>query len=207
MDLLLLLLSVLLFVAASQCTAFTPFSLKRRRTETTASRMMKRRPGSSTVKDAVKYSPLSVEPASSAYEVVESIITQQNQQNLIVKDFGNADDTCEVGINAVDNCRSVEGTESQLSATTNLAKCICGAGSFALPHVFLEEGVLGGTLAITVCGALAAYTMQSLERSKSIAASSTATPVLSYVELAETALGTKAAKLVFALTLSASIGV
>lgn len=99
------------------------------------------------------------------------------------------------------------GTQSKLSATANLAKCICGAGSFALPHVFLEEGVLGGTLAMSLCGGLAAYTMQSLARSKALASAAAGKPILSYVELAQEALGPKAATTVFALTLSASIGV
>jgi proton-coupled amino acid transporter len=104
------------------------------------------------------------------------------------------------------------GTQSQLSTATNLAKCMCGAGSFALPHVFLEEGILGGTIAISTCGILAAYTMQSLAKSKAIASedslgSGVVVPVTSYVELAENALGPNAAKLVFTLTLCASIGV
>lgn len=153
----------------------------------------------------VNYSPLSVEPASAALE----------EQSLV----GNTDDDdvfCDVGVNTVDDCRQVPATQSQLSASINLAKCICGAGSFALPHVFLEEGVLGGTLAITVCGALAAFTMQSLSNSKILASSSNTNisttnnnnnSILSYVELADNALGPKAANLVFALTLSASIGV
>eukprot|EP00566_Odontella_aurita_P012374 CAMPEP_0113530386 /NCGR_PEP_ID=MMETSP0015_2-20120614/2910_1 /TAXON_ID=2838 /ORGANISM="Odontella" /LENGTH=485 /DNA_ID=CAMNT_0000429101 /DNA_START=321 /DNA_END=1778 /DNA_ORIENTATION=+ /assembly_acc=CAM_ASM_000160 len=115
---------------------------------------------------------------------------------------------CEIGVNAVEECNSITGTESQFSAATNLGKCICGAGSFALPHVFLEEGVLGGTLAITTCGVLAAYTIQSLSRSKAIASAELgAKPVTSYVELAESALGKNAANLVFTLTLCASIGV
>mmetsp|Transcript_13432 Transcript_13432/g.22245 ORF Transcript_13432/g.22245 Transcript_13432/m.22245 type:complete len:488 (-) Transcript_13432:13-1476(-) len=136
------------------------------------------------------YASLSIEP-SSARTAVET-----------------EDILCEVGTNTVDECRTVPATQSQLSAATNIAKCICGAGSFALPHVFLEEGVLGGTLAITVCGALAAYTMQSLSNSKTIAASSGGGgTILSYVELAENALGPNAATVVFALTLSASIGV
>ena len=72
--------------------------------------------------------------------------------------------------------------------------------------------MLGGTLAITLCGGLAAYTMQSLSRSQlsannNIINNNSGQPVTSYVELAQEALGEKAAKLVFALTLSASIGV
>jgi len=121
-------------------------------------------------------------------------------------------DTCEIGINTVDQCGVVPATQSSLSAATNIAKCICGAGSFALPHVFLEEGVLGGTLAITTCGVLATYTMQSLARSTAIASRPTDTKdgggvVTSYVELAEVALNKNVASLVFCLTLSASIGV
>jgi proton-coupled amino acid transporter len=118
------------------------------------------------------------------------------------------DDVCEMGVNAVDECKSLPATQSKISAVTNVAKCICGAGSFALPHVFLEEGILGGTLAITLCGGLAAYTMQSLANSKAEACElGSGVTILSYVELAEKALGRPASQIVFFLTMSASIGV
>eukprot|EP00979_Chaetoceros_neogracilis_P018298 scaffold10570_cov290-Chaetoceros_neogracile.AAC.3 len=110
---------------------------------------------------------------------------------------------------------SQDATQSKTSVTTNIAKCICGAGSFALPHVFLEEGVLGGILAITTCGVLATSTMKSLARSKIIASQpivdakgqARSVSISSYVELAEVALNKNVANLVFVLTLSASIGV
>ena len=124
----------------------------------------------------------------------------------------NGDDTCVIGGNVVDQCDvSVTGDESQNSAAINLSKCICGAGSFALPHVFLEEGVLGGTLAITLCGALATITMQSLSDSKlkksAAEVSEGREPIASYVQLARTSLGEAAAKVVFFLTMFASLGV
>lgn len=127
----------------------------------------------------------------------------------------NTDETCLVGENIVEECctpsRLLGGTESQSSATTNLAKCICGAGSFALPHVFLEEGVLGGTLAITLCGILATWTMKSLSDSKLKASEMQLArgeePIRSYVQLARVALGESASRVVFALTLCASLGV
>jgi len=100
-----------------------------------------------------------------------------------------------------------EGTESQISVALNLAKCICGAGSFALPHVFLKEGVWGGTIALTTCAVLASSTLQSLMTSKQLAAGIYAHPILSYVDLAECTLGSWAAMIVFVLTLSASLGV
>ena len=50
------------------------------------------------------------------------------------------------------------GTQGGLSASINLGKCICGAGSFALPYVFMKEGVLGGTIAMALCGYLSACT-------------------------------------------------
>jgi len=122
------------------------------------------------------------------------------------------DDSCLIGENVVDQCSQIAtlGTESQRSAATNLAKCICGAGSFALPHVFLEEGVLGGIIALTVCGALATSTMQSLSDSTIQANNNKSVrdePITSYVQLARAALGEPASKIVFALTLSASLGV
>lgn len=117
------------------------------------------------------------------------------------------DETCLIGDNVVDQCSQPVGTESQTSAALNLGKCICGAGSFALPHVFLEEGVLGGTLALTVCAALATLTMQSLSDSKLKLSEVEGEQITSYVQLARAALGEPAAKIVFALTLSASLGV
>lgn len=101
------------------------------------------------------------------------------------------------------------GTQSKLSASINLGKCICGAGSFALPHVFLNEGVLGGTLAMLVCGYLTMFTMHSINHSRSMVATLDENEVVpkSYVELAEFSLGENAAKAVFALTLAASLGV
>jgi len=111
------------------------------------------------------------------------------------------DDIFEAGLNTVEECRTVAGTESKLSAATNLAKCICGAGSFALPHVFLNEGIIGGSIALIACGLLATYTMKLLSDMK------IETNTRSYVELAQRTLGPKAGNLVFALTLSASLGV
>lgn len=131
------------------------------------------------------------------------------------------DEPCVVGGNIVQSCEVVfvstdgqstttktAGTQSKLSAATNLGKCICGAGSFALPHVFLDEGVLGGTLAMTMCGLLAAITMQSINRSRyTLAQISNVEPPTSYVALTEMALGPSIANVVFALTLAASLGV
>lgn len=95
------------------------------------------------------------------------------------------------------------GTASTWGVAVNLSKCICGAGSFALPHVFLEQGILGGTLCMILCGSLAVFTMQHLMKAK------LASPheVTSYVQLANVALGKGASQLVFVLTLTASLGV
>ena len=133
--------------------------------------------------------------------------SQQEREELELLELSNDPDLCEIGINLVEDCSSVPATESQLSVSTNLAKCICGAGSFALPHVFLEEGVLGGILAITACGWLSTITMHSLADSRLKASAITNTPITSYVQLAQEAIGDTAAKIVFALTLCASLGV
>lgn len=121
------------------------------------------------------------------------------------------DEPCLPGENIVNSCIVDEqvkpiGTQTKLSAATNLGKCICGAGSFALPHVFLKEGVLGGTLALTVCAYLATLTMQSINNSRSYLEAIDKAPT-SYVELAERSLGKSTSKLVFGLTLAASLGV
>ena len=134
------------------------------------------------------------------------------------------EEPCLVGDNVVGSCDisaqqivaqqpQPVGTQTKLSAATNLGKCICGAGSFALPHVFLKEGVLGGTLAMMVCGYLAMTTMQSINNSRFLAVERSndeydgRAPPTSYVELAEISLGGNASKVVFALTLAASLGV
>lgn len=133
------------------------------------------------------------------------------------------EEPCLVGDNVVGSCDisaqqivaqqpQPVGTQTKLSAATNLGKCICGAGSFALPHVFLKEGVLGGTLAMMVCGYLAMTTMQSINNSRFSAVENNdeydgRAPPTSYVELAEISLGGNASKVVFALTLAASLGV
>ena len=127
--------------------------------------------------------------------------SQQEREELELLELSNDPDLCEIGINLVEDCSSVPATESQLSVSTNLAKCICGAGSFALPHVFLEEGVLGGILAITACGWLSTITMHSLADSRLKASAITNTPITSYVQLAQEAIGDTAAKIVFALSL------
>ena len=109
---------------------------------------------------------------------------------------------------AVSTSLGVRGTQSKTSAALNLGKCICGAGSFALPHVFLTEGVAGGTLAMTACALLASSTMQSINDSRQLVSRiDGADAPSSYVELAERSLGPGASKLVFALTMAASLGV
>ena len=133
--------------------------------------------------------------------IIASTASKEQEQVIL------SEDLCEIGMNTVDECTSIRATESKLSVSTNLAKCICGAGSFALPHVFLEEGVLGGILSITTCGLLCTITMQSLADSRLKASAITKTPVTSYVQLAREAIGENAATLVFALTLCASLGV
>lgn len=112
------------------------------------------------------------------------------------------DDSCEVPFTTfeVADCAAVPATESVQSAATNIAKAIVGAGSFALPFVFEEEGVLGATISLVLCGALASTTMKSLVRSRR------AVGARSYVDLAGSALGDNAAIAVFALTLCASLG-
>jgi proton-coupled amino acid transporter len=173
--------------ATSTAFSFVPSSINSVKVQVPVTSM--RRPRSN---GRSSYAPLNVEPATAE--------TTTETELLCSDERIDAND-------AVNECRSVPATQSQFSAATNLAKCICGAGSFALPHVFLEEGVLGGTVAITACGALAAYTMQSLAKSKQRASDSEGSPIVSYVELAENTLGRSAANVVFALTLSASIGV
>ena len=179
--------------------------------------------------------------APSSRHVIDRIIGARAVPKTIDVDVGldllpseiDVDEPCLVGGNVVSSCVIVDdggttlraagggggGTQGKLSATVNLGKCICGAGSFALPYVFLKEGVVGGTLAMLLCGYLAAFTMRSINESRMYAAAAMATASddgsvppppsapSSYVELAEVALGGPASRAVFALTLAASLGV
>ena len=113
-----------------------------------------------------------------------SLHSSSNDRGVILDDRID-EEPCIVGDNVVSSCQiipttdttiittttdiSLQGTQSQLSAATNLGKCICGAGSFALPHVFLNEGAIGGTLAMITCGYLAMVTMQSINTSRYLA--------------------------------------
>ena len=152
----------------------------------------------------------------------------ESEDGLAPSRFDQEDAPCLVGDNVVASCDVLGDAESPLApsarsqgisaagAGINLGKCICGAGSFALPHVFLEEGVLGGLLAMTACAVLATTTMQSINRSRILVAEINdgqkttdvmISPPKSYVELANMALGEEAARLVFTLTVVASLGV
>jgi len=156
---------------------------------------------------------------------VQRIPTTLSNSNRIIDIVDVVDDEpCLIGDNTVASCDAVNdaqsiststsialprGTQTKLSATTNLGKCICGAGSFALPHVFLKEGVIGGTLAMTICAFLAMNTMQSINKSRFLAVEDEPlmSPPTSYVELTKLALGERTSKVVFSLTLAASLGV
>ena len=68
---------------------------------------------------------------------------------------------------------------------------------------------MGGALAMTTCAFLAMNTMQSINRSRFLAVENepNLAPPTSYVELTQLSLGDNASKLVFSLTLAASLGV
>ena len=56
--------------------------------------------------------------------------------------------------------RSSGMQSTSAAASFNLAKAIVGAGSFSLPYVCKNQGVLGGLITISSCAMLAWYTMQ-----------------------------------------------
>jgi hypothetical protein len=56
--------------------------------------------------------------------------------------------------------RSSGMQSTSAAASFNLAKAIVGAGSFSLPYVCKNQGVLGGLITICSCAMLAWYTMQ-----------------------------------------------
>lgn len=159
-------------------------------------------------------------------QTTTTVLLHSKRVNIDASGIEDYDEPCLAGINIVESCDDAilsstsssddsfepsnqGGTQGKLSTSINLGKCICGAGSFALPHVFLNEGVLGGILAMFICGYLAMSTMQSINHSRTMVATlyENETIPKSYVELAEVSLGDNAAKLVFALTLAASLGV
>ena len=106
---------------------------------------------------------------------------------------------------------SREGVD-ELSTFFNLVKAIVGAGSFALPWVCKNEGILGGVLTIVVAGALSSYTMKQLIDCKNIIAArenidGSVPAGLSYVDLASATFGEAGARFVFFCTVTASLGV
>jgi len=97
------------------------------------------------------------------------------------------------------------GGVSELDAAVSVAKAIVGAGSFALPWVFKNEGTAGGTISLVVSAVLSSVTMKSLARSKCAVEAKTGRRGLTYVDVARDTLGEAGAVLVFAFTLMASL--
>ncbi len=98
-------------------------------------------------------------------------------------------------------------TSTSAAASFNLAKAIVGAGSFSLPYVLRNEGLLGGLGTIVLCAVLASYTMKSMIESKNEVELRTGQTGLSYVETTRLALGDSGARVVFTLTAMASLPV
>lgn len=156
----------------------------------------RRRTSRSDARESSLYSNRIVEPVDGAAGVGETNGVLGDGVPTTIEDMG------------VSTSLRRGGTQSQASASLNLGKCICGAGSFALPHVFLTEGLAGGTLAMTACAVLASSTMQSINDSRQLVSRiDDAEEPSSYVELAERSLGPGASTLVFTLTMAASLGV
>ena len=124
-----------------------------------------------------------------------------NNINYDINDYDLDDEICAVGgTNDFSNCNAVPATESHLFHTTNLMKYICGAGSFSLPYVFLDQEITCSILALGLCGMLASITMKSLHRSKTV------TQTVSYVELETSVLGEDRGHLVLEFTLEVILG-
>jgi proton-coupled amino acid transporter len=119
--------------------------------------------------------------------------------------------------------------DDNLATAFNVAKCVLGAGGFALPWAFAKCGVAGAVGAVVFCSALGSYTVGELFRSKQVIeelngfapeecfadTAGLALPfpgcvsgtTASYVDMARSTYGTAGATLVFALTCACSIGV
>ena len=78
----------------------------------------------------------------------------------------------------------------------NLAKSIAGAAVFALPHVFMQMGHVGGALVIGVFSVMSIYTMTLLRQAKHMVAMDTLDQYISYVDIAAHAFGPMGARLV-----------
>eukprot|EP00802_Teleaulax_amphioxeia_P014039 Tamp_14097.p1 GENE.Tamp_14097~~Tamp_14097.p1 ORF type:complete len:510 (+),score=68.49 Tamp_14097:164-1531(+) len=101
---------------------------------------------------------------------------------------------------------SLSGVQSTSAAASfNLAKAIVGAGSFSLPYVCKNQGIVGGLITISACAVLASYTMQSIIESKNQVEADTGREGLSYVDVAEITLGQAGSRVVFTLTALASL--
>jgi hypothetical protein len=94
---------------------------------------------------------------------------------------------------------------TQLDAAFSIAKAIVGAGSFALPWVFKNEGVLGGTSSLLISALLSSVTIKSIAQSKVEVEARTGKRGLTYVDVARESVGEAGATLVFVFTLMASM--
>eukprot|EP00934_Nitzschia_sp_Nitz4_P009037 Nitzschia sp. Nitz4//scaffold134_size62860//30009//31400//NITZ4_006327-RA/size62860-processed-gene-0.32-mRNA-1//1//CDS//3329535493//9027//frame0 len=90
---------------------------------------------------------------------------------------------------------------SECEAGASLAKAIMGAGSFALPWVFSKMGYIAGPCFLCMLMALSVCSLQIL------LLSSRSSGKHSYVEVARTTFGTMGARLTYAASVSASLGV
>ena len=93
---------------------------------------------------------------------------------------------------------------TQTQATFSIVKGVAGAGIFALPFAFLQAGLVGGVLGVTLLAFLSASSIKLLVRVKRRVFGSHA---VTYLDVAERVLGEEAGKLVTVAVVACSLGV
>jgi proton-coupled amino acid transporter len=98
---------------------------------------------------------------------------------------------------------------SDWEAGISLAKAIMGAGSFALPWAFSNMGYVAGPICLVLLMLTSMYSMRILIHSNNSNSNSNSNSNIasSYVALAQTSFGRTGARLSYAASVSASIGV
>ena len=114
-----------------------------------------------------------------------------------------------------ENCHS-HHRMNEFETGASIVKAIMGAGSFALPWAFSQMGYVAGPLFLVALMFLAVYSLKILVRvargttnTTTTSASSSPPPptLVSYVEVARATFGVSGARLSYAASISASIGV
>eukprot|EP00040_Diaphanoeca_grandis_P013083 m.66137 g.66137 ORF g.66137 m.66137 type:complete len:580 (+) comp23653_c0_seq1:384-2123(+) len=101
----------------------------------------------------------------------------------------------------------IVGLASNTTVFANMVKAVAGAAVFAMPYVFMQMGVIGAVVTLSLLAVLAGYSMTLLVKAKHLVAEQTLDQYISYVDVAHHAFGCAGGTLSYILSIIASLGV